>query len=572
MRNPGRLLGAGLLSTVLLVGGTVPTLAYVQKEKLAASGTLATTPEVIAKIDQILLSAYPATAPGAAVLISKDGKVIFRKGYGLADVEKKVPIQPDMIFRLGSITKQFTAAGILLLVEQGKISLDDEISKFLPEYPTRGKKITIEHLLTHTSGIKSYTGMGGFRAKMQQDTTPIELVDFFKNEPMDFDPGTEWRYNNSGYVLLGVIIEKVSGKSYGQYVYDHIFKPLGMKHSFYGTEEASVPNRALGHSGDGKEVTYSAPMSMTLPYAAGALLSNVDDLAIWNRAMASGKLLKPATWKRAFTPYVLSNGKPTTYGYGLEIEQLHGEEVIQHGGGINGFVTMGYWLPKQNIFIAILTNSDSAEVGPSFVTRKVAATLIGKPYKEYTAITLDAKKLDEFVGVYQISNGATRTITRQGNQLYAQRTGGQKMEIFPASESEVFYKNSFTVLKFVRDEAGKIVKMIKTDEKGEEPAVKTDQPVPKEREVAKVDPAIYDAYVGEYELAPGFVLTVTRDGGKLFTQATGQQQIEIFPESETKFFLKVVDAQLTFVKDADGKVNQVILHQGGRNMPAKRIK
>ena len=572
MRNPGHLLGAGLLSTVLLVGGTVPTLAYVQKEKTVASSTSATTPEVIAKIDQILSNAYPANTPGAAVLVSKDGKVVFRKGYGLADVEKKVPIQPDMIFRLGSITKQFTAVGILKLVDQGKIALDDEITKFLPDYPTQGKKITIEHLLTHTSGIKSYTGMASFGSIMRKDVTPIELVDIFKNEPMDFEPGTQWRYNNSGYVLLGVIIEKVSGKSYAQFLQETIFKPLGMKHTFYGTEEASIPNRALGHTGDGKEFSYSAPMSMTLPYAAGALESNVDDLAIWNHAMASGKLLKPATWKRAFTPYTLSTGKPTTYGYGLEFEQLQGEEVIEHGGGINGFITMGYWLPKQKVFVAILTNQDSAEVQPSFVARKVAATMIGKGFKEYTAVTLDAKKLDEFVGVYLIEDKTTRTITRQGNQLYAQRTGGQKMEIFPASDNEFFYKSSFTVLKFVRDEAGKIVKMIKTDEKGEESAIKTDQPAPKEREVAKVDPAIYDAYVGEYELVPGFMLTVTRDGDKLLTQATGQQRLEIFPESETEFFLKVVDAQLTFVKDADGKVNQVILHQGGRNMPAKRIK
>ena len=204
------------------------------------------------------------------------------------------------MFRLGSVTKQFTSLAIMMLVEQGKVGLQDPIDKYLPGYPMQGKVITVEHLLTHTSGIQSYTDIPGYMAsKVQADLTVQQLIDAFKNEPMQFDPGTRYRYNNSGYVLLGAIIEKASGQTYAAYIADHIFKPLGMTHSYYGTDEPKVAKLAGGYSEGDKP---ARPLSMTQPYAAGSLLSTVDDLAVWDGALYTEKLVKRASLEKIWTP------------------------------------------------------------------------------------------------------------------------------------------------------------------------------------------------------------------------------------------------------------------------------
>ena len=200
-----------------------------------------------AEFDRLLQETFKPGRPGVAVQIVQNGKVLYRKALGMANLELDIPMTPDHVFRIGSVSKQFTAAAILQLMEQGKLSLQDEITKFIPDYPTQGKKITVEHLLTHTSGIKSYTGMAEWTPEVhRKDFTPTALVDFFKNQPMDFEPGTQYKYNNSGYVLLGYIIEKVSGQSYSAYINDHIFKPWGMQQSYYGDTQQVIKNRASG--------------------------------------------------------------------------------------------------------------------------------------------------------------------------------------------------------------------------------------------------------------------------------------------------------------------------------------
>ncbi|HEY7543856.1 MAG TPA: serine hydrolase domain-containing protein, partial [Blastocatellia bacterium] len=203
-------------------------------------------------IDEVCAKTFKPNEPGAAVIVVKDGKVIFRKGYGMANMELGVKIEPDMIFRIGSVTKQFTAVAILMLMEQGKLTLQDEITKFLPDYPTQGQRITIEHLLTHTSGIKSYTGLPEWRPQWRKDVSLKELIDLFKDKPMEFAPGEKWNYNNSAYVLLGAIIEKISGQSYAEFLEKNIFTPLGMKNTSYDNTSRVIARRAAGYS-KGKE-------------------------------------------------------------------------------------------------------------------------------------------------------------------------------------------------------------------------------------------------------------------------------------------------------------------------------
>jgi len=525
------------------------------------------------KIDAVMTEVYHPGGPGAAIIIRKDGKTIFRKGYALADLELGVSVEPDMVFRLGSITKQFTAVSILMLAEQGKLGLQDEITKFLPDYPTQGRRITVEHLLTHTSGIQSYTDMTEWLPLWRKDFTVQELIDFFKNKPMQFEPGERWAYNNSGYILLGAIIEKVSGQTYEEFVDTHIFKPLGMTHSFYGSAERVIPRRIPGYQ-TGKDGFINAPfLSMTQPYAAGSLLSNVDDLAVWSDAVFSGKLVGKDWLARAFTPYKLKNGESTGYGCGWFIADYQGHPTVEHGGGINGFMTYEMTLPEDRIFLAILTNSAIEGRDPEPRAVKIAGLVLGKPEPERKAVSLAEQDLDPLTGVYEDAGKEERYITRKGSKLFSQRRGEGKYEILAASAVEFFFRNNPARVRFVKNATGAVTGLRVQARYG--PAqvyTKTAKPLPIPKKEVALDPKIYDQYVGDYELTPGFTITIVKRDAKLISLATGQPEVELFPESETKFFLKVVEAQVEFVKDASGKVTGLVLTQGGRTMPAKKTK
>lgn len=527
--------------------------------------------DVIAQIDQMLAKIYKPGEPGAAALVIKDGKVILRKGYGVADMELGVPVEPDMIFRLGSITKQFTAVAILMLAEQGKLSLQDEITKFLPDYPTQGKTITVEHLLTHTSGIKSYTSMPEWLPLWRKDFSVKELVDLFKNQPMEFAPGERWNYNNSGYVLLGAIIEKASGLTYEEFLQKNIFGPLGMKHSGYGNIAPIIPRRIPGYS-KGKNGFENAPyLSMTQPYAAGSLISSVDDLAVWNDSLFAEKLLPRKSLEKAFTTCKLKNGEDTRYGYGWFICNYEGHRIIEHGGGINGFLTYFLTIPEDHIFVSILTNRDNENPEP--LAFKAAALVLGKPYKEPTGIKLTAKMIDPLVGVYEDNENKDLYVTKDGEKIFSQRPGGEKTEIFAQSSTTFFFKDSFNRIEFLKDKKGLVTGMKLSGRIGPiQTLKKTNKPFPQPKKEIALDPAIYDQYVGEYELAPGLTATVTKEGTKLMLQPQGQMKAELFPESETKFFIKVVEATVEFLKDPDGKVTGFILDQGGQKETAKKVK
>ena len=533
-----------------------------------------TVDDALAKrIDAVMAEIYKPGEPGAAIIVRKDGKTIFRKGYGMADMELGVPVEPDMVFRLGSITKQFTAVSILILAEQGKLSLRDEITKVLPDFPTQGRTITIEHLLTHTSGLKSYTNLSEWLPLWRKDMTVREIIDLTKDKPMEFAPGERWNYNNTGYVLLGAVIEKVSGLTHEDYVNKNIFGPLGMKHSYYGNSERIIPRRIPGYQ-MGKDGFVNAPyLSMTQPYAAGSLLSSVDDLAIWNDAVFSGKLLKKEWLDKAFTPYPLKNGGSTGYGYGWFIANYQGHRFIEHGGGINGFSTYEMTLPEDHIFLAILTNSAIGSRGPEPRAFKIATLLLGKPEPERKAVALPAGAVDALVGVYENADGQACYIIREGSKVLSQRAGDAKYEIMAASPDEFFFLDRPTRIRVLKNAVGEVTGLRLEARIG--PAeiwTKTAKPLPAPKKEVAVDTKIYDLYVGEYELAPGLMLVITKEGDKLMGQAYGEEKVELFPESETRYFLKVADAQVEFVKDDAGKVTGLVFQQAGQKMNAPKIR
>lgn len=335
-----------------------------------------------AKLDALFKTQFKADEPGATVIVVKNGKTLLRKAYGAADIATKTPLTPGTVLRLGSITKQFTAVAILMLMEEGKLALNDPITRFFPDYPTGGKVITIEHLLTHTSGIVSYTGKPDFGDGVTRNLSVAQMIDTFKNDPLEFEPGTQFHYNNSGYFLLGAIIEKASGLSYPRFLEQRIFTPLGMKDTAYEGFERSTAPRAKGYSAKGTAFEPAAPMSMSQPYAAGALVSTVGDMAKWDAAITAGKLIKPASWKLAFTPYKLNPEKSTGYGYGWGVRTFQGVPAIDHDGGINGFGTYALRLPQQKIFVAVLANRDSGGVHPEVLAQKAAGLVMGKPFVE----------------------------------------------------------------------------------------------------------------------------------------------------------------------------------------------
>lgn len=515
--------------------------------------------------DKLLLKVSREDGPGAVALVVKDGKVLYRKAIGMANMEMNVKLTPDHVFRIGSITKQFTASAILRLAEQGKLNLQDDITKYIKDYPTHGYHITIEHLLTHTSGIKSYTGMSEFNAEVQRkDMTPATLIDFFKKEPMDFPPGTEYRYNNSGYVLLGQIIETVSGKKYADYLRENFFEPLKMKNTYYDSPYPIIPNRAQGYEREGEGFRNANYLSMTLPYAAGSLISTVDDLYTWYNALMNDKVISASSRQKAHTPYTLTDGHVVGYGYGWSVGNIQGSPSIGHGGGINGFLTNSVYVSNEKVFVALLTNCGCDD--PGEIAAQMAAVAIGKPYA-WKKITLPEKTLQEYQAVYTSSHGGDRIITFQDVKLYSMRAGGARFEIFPYEKDKFFFDEGPTALHFLRGPKNKISGVVLKSAGLDQTWTRTDQPIPEVKEI-EYDVSLIEKYLGKYELAPTFVITVMAENNKVWVQATGQQKLATVPVDLHKFSLVGVDAQVLFNFEGD-KVVSLTLFQNGEHIGKK---
>lgn len=533
---------------------------------LTGSANLAKAQKMQEEFDQLVSAVYKPGEPGATVLIAKNGAVIYRKAFGMANLELNVSMKPEMVFEIGSMTKQFTAVSILMLMEQGKLSLTDEITKFIPDYPTQGHKITIHHLLTHTSGIKSYTDMKEWFPVWRKDMSPAEMIDLFKNQPMDFAPGEKYQYNNSAYFLLGYIIEKASGKTYPKFLEENIFKPLQMNNTYYGSHQKIIANRAAGYQNQEGFIN-AEYLSLTQPYSAGSIMSNVDDLLKWEIAVRDNKLVKKASIQLAFTGYKTNDDKPFHYGYGWMLNEINGSPTIEHGGGIFGYTTNGIWLPNEDVYVVMLTNRD--DMSPADISTKLAAIAIGKPFPDVAAgIALKPEIAAKLAGVYKFEDGSFRSIIFEDGILYSQRQGSTRFRLIPVADKKFAFENSFSTLEFSNSGDGKQSVVFK-NRIDETRGTKTDK-LPEGRKEITLTPEQMQFFPGEYEIQPGFSLVVTLENGHLMTQATGQAKFEVFPESEVKFFLKVVDAQIEFQRNADGKVDSLILYQGGAEIKAVR--
>jgi CubicO group peptidase (beta-lactamase class C family) len=516
-----------------------------------------------AVIDKLISDVYKPGEPGAALLIAEKGKVVYRKAFGMADLELNVPMKPEMVFEIGSMTKQMTAVAVLMLMEEGKLSLQDEITKYIPDYPVQGHKITIHHLLTHTSGIKSYTSMQEWQPLWRNDMTPEEMIDLFKNQPMDFAPGEHYLYNNSAYFMLGYVIEKASGMSYGKFLKERIFEPLKMNNSYYGSHEQIIQGRASGYQKK-EDFVNAEYLSLTQPYAAGSVMSNVDDLLTWQMAVRDNKLVKNETIQLAFTDYRLNDGKPIHYGYGWGLNDINGSPTIEHSGGIFGYTTNGIWLPEEDVYVVMLTNRD--DIGPGDISTRVAAIAIGKPYPSAgSSVSLSQDVLRSLEGVFEFEDGSVRKFFVEDGQLMSQKQGSAKFRLIPLSEKLFSYENSFSTVEF-STMAGKRKAVFKNRIDAFTGEL-SDKKIAENAEIS-LSPEQMKPFVGVYEVQPGFSLTFTLEDGHLMTQATGQEKFEVFPSSENTFFLKVVDARIEFQRNAEGVVDALMLYQGGAEIRA----
>jgi len=403
-----------------------------------------------------------------AVLIGFKGQIIFEKAYGLANYELQVPLTVRSKFRIGSLTKALTAAAILQLAEKGLLRLEDPIARFWPDYPS-GEKITLHHLLTHTSGIPNFTSLPEYQKFKLNPTTLSRTMELFQKLPLQFEPGSRFAYSNSNYILLTAVIEKVTGRSYADYMREKIFLPLNMLDTGYDDLNSIIKHRALGYSLRDGDLINAPYIDMTVPAGAGGLLSTVEDLFAWDQALRSERLLTAASKQKMFTPF-LGN-----YGYGWEIKPFQGKLVAQHSGGIEGFASFfGRWL-DDDLCLILLSNFDFA----------------------------------------------------------------------PLSQ----FKDDLTAIIF-------------------------GQPVnwPKLKKAISLPPEIFDRYCGDYEFAPNLFLRLSREGNRYFSQVPGQRRMEILAASETNFFGRLVEAELTFVLDAKGKVVEVVLKQGGKELRGKKVR
>lgn len=404
-----------------------------------------------------------------AVLVERDGKPLLRKAYGKANLEHDVPNTPETRFRLGSITKSFTAMAIMVLQEQGKLNVEDPVSKQLPATPEAWKDVTIRHLLTHTSGIPSFTSFPDNAKRKRERTTVHQMIERFRDLPLEFAPGERFEYSNSGYFLLGAIIERASGKSYEAFLQEAVLDPLGLKDTGYDHHETVLPRRASGYEigPDGKPRN-SDFIDMSVPFSAGALYSTVDDLARWSDAFDTKKLVSTEAHEAIATPF------KDNYAYGWTVSERNGHKRIGHGGGIDGFVTTLDRYPDDKLRIVVLSNLGNTN--PGAIGAALAAIVFGDSYE-----------------------------------------------------------------------------------------------LPRERKEISLAPEVLDRYVGRYRLLPQLELTFKKEGDKLIGQPTGQRPAELFAESETTFFLKVVDATVEFVKNDEGKVTGLIFKQNGRDLKGERL-
>jgi len=559
-----------------------------------------TAQEKAEKIDDFIQKMVEYNSFTGSALAADNREIIFQKGYSFANREWNIPNDIDTKFRLGSITKQFTAAIILKLREEGKLKLEDKITDHIPYYrKDTGEKVSIHQLLIHTSGIPSYTSHPDFFGKdSKKDFTVEEFVKQYCMGDFDFEPGTDWAYNNSGYYLLGVIIEEITSMTYAEALQHYILDPLNMKETGFDKFEEVLPKRADGYSKLFLQYTKAAYLNMELPYAAGSMYSTVGDLFKWDQALYEPGLLSQESLDLFFTTHVEAMGGHYGYGWSISEKDIDGdgevEKIISHGGGINGFNTLISRIPEKGQLIILLNNAGGAPLG--YMSNQIYNILNGLDFeypKKGIALALYEKYVDEGIDEALSYYGKLKE-SDQLDLFYRDRAefnslGYYLMEskndisaalkVFELNMNEYAdWYNAYDSYAEALMKMGNNEKAIEYYKKSVDMNPGNQNGIDKLKELGveykkeiTVGEDTLNEYVGKYELAPNFILTVRHEAGQLYVQATGQPEFPVYPSDESNFYYTVVDAQIKFDRNEAGEFSNLTLYQGGREIPGKKI-
>lgn len=504
-----------------------------------------------------------------SVLVAKEGKILMSEGYGYSDFTQNINNKSKTRFAIGSVTKQFTALATLKLSEKGLLNVDDKVSKYISNFP-HGDEITIHNLLTHTSGLKNYTDLQEFLISDLTNKDPMKMLELIKDLELEFKPGKRFKYSNTNYLLLGIIIEKITGESFEDNLKDMI-SPLGMEDTGLIYGKNGRLNDATPYVGYLEVQEIDDDLVLTQAYAAGSMYSTVEDLYRWDRAIKSEKILDKKILDKMFKEHI-SIPQGGSYGYGWMINDTDMGREIYHGGNTIGSTSYIGRLEDKDITIIILTNNGGYNT--TDLKNNLLSITLNKKYempKPVKTIEIKDKELySKYTGNYEFINGTYLDIIEKENKLYAQVTGQVAFEIFPETTTKFFARIAEISIGFKTNEEGKATELL-FNQSGMKFTCKRakDKEVKKE---AEVDSKIYDHYIGEYKLAENLIITITSKDDKIYSQLTGQDEYEIFPSSEVEFFYKVVDAKITFEKDDNEKVTSLTLNQMGRDMKADKIK
>lgn len=509
-----------------------------------------------------------AKGPGLTLLVARDQALLANTARGMASLELGVPLKPEHVMRLGSITKQFAAATLLKLVDEGHARLDDPLSKYLPDFPG-GAQITLTQLLNHSSGVKSYTAIDGYMGNpVRRDLSTQDLVAEFKGQPPDFKPGGEFRYSNSGYVLVGAVIEAITGQPWHEALQQRLLAPAQVAVT-YPAPKRLVPGHVNGYTRTEQGAGPAGLISMTQPHAAGALVGTTESLWRWNQALHERGLLKPDSYRQMVTPQ--GAAQQAQYGFGLMRGQLRGMPLLYHSGGIHGFSSLLIYLPEQRVTVALLRNSDAGGLSLDGMARQLGAFAAGRPYPEVKAVSLPEDQLMVYEGVYARGT-ATRQLRVQGGRLTSQRAGAEALPLVPLGEDRFAFATGVVQLQFQRGTDGRVNGLVlfpEADEQGggSEPWARSGA-LPVKVEVA-LTPQQQQALLGSYVGGPLDLKVFVDDQGQLRAQAVGQPALTLRASGPRELHVVEVDATLSFAP-AEGPVQRATLRQGAAVVELKR--
>ncbi|WP_395010464.1 serine hydrolase domain-containing protein [Undibacterium sp.] len=547
----------------MIACGLLTSNAYADNTKAALPSTKSLSSECAN-----VLKDKPQDGPGTVILLARKGELICSAARGMADIEFGTSLLPQHKLRIGSVSKQFTAAALLKLMDQGKATLDDPLSKYYPKYPD-GDKISLRQLLNHTAGVGDITRAPDFIEKTQKiDSTTEDLIKLISVTPVDFAPGAGSRYSNSGYILLSAVIEKITGKRWDQALDELLFKPLNLKDT--GWENPDFPTKGLVRSYTQNSiggVAPSEPLSMTVPQGAGALVSSVKDMWQWNEALHGGKVLSAASYQQMTTPQ--GAAIKDNYGFALIKREVQGKSALWHSGGINGFISNLIYFPESGISVVQINNSDE-RAKPYYL--QLAASALGAPFAVLKPAKWKEEELKSVQGVFS-RDGVNRTIRLVGNELTTQRQGGQQVNLITAAGERLGVAGDIlSWFKVERDAQGKVSGLEfhpQGNQTGELWKKIADLPV--DTPSVQLNEAQMNRVLGKYA-HPQFSVEVVRNKkGGLDIIPKGQPGAEMIAISPNKFRITVVDASFEF--DADEPMaNSVTLHQGPAVLKMERVK